>query len=59
MRSLSAAAYAVGIRKWFAPMFSDNDAMRRLLDGFAVKISERDLGSGIVELVYAIREPSD
>lgn len=59
MRSLSAAAYDVGIRKWFAPMFSDNDAMRRLLDGFAVKISERDLGSGIVELVYAIREPSD
>jgi GNAT superfamily N-acetyltransferase len=57
MRSLSAAAYAVGIRKWFAPMFYDNDAMRRLLDGFAMKISERDLGSGIVELVYAIREP--
>lgn len=59
MRSLSAAAYAAGIRKWFAPMFSDNHAMRRLLDGFAEHISERDLGSGIVELVYAIREPSD
>jgi len=57
MRSLSAAAYAVGIRRWFAPMFSDNHAMRRLLDGFAVKLSERDLGSGIVELVYGIREP--
>jgi GNAT superfamily N-acetyltransferase len=57
MRSLSAAAYAVGIRKWFAPMFYDNGGMRRLLDCFAEKISERDLGSGIVELVYAIREP--
>lgn len=58
MRSLTAAAYDAGIRKWFAPMFSDNDAMRRLLDGFAVKLSERDLGSGIVELVYGIREKS-
>ncbi len=58
MRSLSAAALDAGIRRWFAPMFSDNTAMRRLLDGFAVKISERDLGSGIVELVYAIRDPS-
>jgi RimJ/RimL family protein N-acetyltransferase len=57
LRSLSAAAYAVGMRKWFAPMFSDNHAMRRLLDGFAEQISERDLGSGIVELVYGIREP--
>lgn len=59
MRSLSAAAWDVGIRRWFAPMFSDNDTMRRLLDGFAEKISERDLGGGIVELVYAIREPGD
>jgi RimJ/RimL family protein N-acetyltransferase len=58
MRSLSAAAYEVGIRGWIAPMFSENTAMRRLLDGFAVKLSERDLGSGIVELVYAIKDPS-
>jgi len=58
MRSLSAAAHAVGIRKWIAPMLSDNLAMRRLLDGFALKLSERDLGSGIVELVYAIKPPS-
>jgi RimJ/RimL family protein N-acetyltransferase len=58
MRSLSAAAHAVGIRKWFAPMFSDNTEMRRLLDGFAVKLSENDLGNGIVELVYAIKDSS-
>jgi RimJ/RimL family protein N-acetyltransferase len=58
MRSLSAAAYDAGIRKWFAPMLSDNTAMRRLLDGVAEKLSERDLGSGIVELVYVIRRPS-
>jgi GNAT superfamily N-acetyltransferase len=58
MRSLSSAAYRAGIRKWFAPMFSDNSEMRRLLDDFAVKLSERDLGSRIVELVYAIKDPS-
>lgn len=58
MRSLSAAAHAVGIRKWYVPMLSDNAAMRRLLDAFAVKLSERDFGSGIVELVYAIKDPS-
>jgi hypothetical protein len=39
-------------------MLSDNAAMRRLLDAFAVKLSERDFGSGIVELVYAIKDPS-
>ena len=38
-------------------MVSDNTAMRRLLDGFAEKLSERNLGSGIVELAYAIRRP--
>jgi L-amino acid N-acyltransferase YncA len=58
MRSLSPAASEVGIRKWLAPMLSDNAAMRRLLDAFAVKLSERDFGSGIVELVYAIKDPS-
>lgn len=54
MRSLSAAASGVGMRKWVAPMFSDNTAMRRLLDRFAVKIEERDLGNGVVEAVYGI-----
>jgi RimJ/RimL family protein N-acetyltransferase len=58
MRSLSDAAHAVGIRKWFAPMFSDNTSMRRLLDGFAEKVSERDVGGGTVELVYRIRPPT-
>lgn len=59
MRSLSSAAWEVGIRRWFAPMFFDNDTMRRLLDGFAVKEDERDLRGGIVELIYRIREPTD
>lgn len=54
MRALSGAAYLVGMRKWVAPMFSDNTAMRRLLDRFAVKIEERDLGNWVVEAVYGI-----
>ncbi|QTN33362.1 GNAT family N-acetyltransferase [Akkermansiaceae bacterium] len=58
MRSLSAAAYGVGVRKWLVPMFADNTGMRSLLDGFAKRLSERDLGGGIVEMVYRIREPS-
>lgn len=56
MRSLSAAAWEVGIRKWLAPMFSENTAMRWLLDQFAVKQEERDLGNGVVEVVYGIKD---
>ena len=57
LRSLSKAAYEVGIRRWFAPMFSDNFAMRHLLNRFATKIDERELGSGIIETVYIITKP--
>ncbi len=54
LKSLSEAAYRVGIRRWVAPMFSNNIAMRRLLDRFASRLDERELGSGIVETVYRI-----
>jgi RimJ/RimL family protein N-acetyltransferase len=54
MRSLSAVASGVGIRKWVAPMFSDNVQMRRLLERFARKLEERELGNGVVEAVYEI-----
>lgn len=54
MRSLSAAAMEVGIRKWLALMFSDNVGMCRLLERFARKIGERELGNGVVEAVYEI-----
>lgn len=59
MRSLTAAGWAAGIRRWLAPMFSDNIAMRRLLDRFAEKEGERDLGAGVIEAVYGISEPPD
>jgi len=57
MRSLSAAAVKVGIRRWFAAMFSGNTAVQHLLDRFGTKCEERILGSGIVEAIYEIVEP--
>lgn len=57
MRSLSAAAAEVGIRRWFAAMFSDNFAMKRLLQRFGRKSEERDVGAGIVEVIYEITAP--
>ncbi len=57
MRSLSAAAVKVGIRRWFAAMFSDNTAIERLLNKFGTKCEERILGSGVVEVIYEIVEP--
>ena len=58
MRSLSSAAYRVGIRQWLAPMFADNIAMGRLLGRFATLLEERELGNGIVETIYEIIEPT-
>jgi len=57
MRSLSAAAVKVGIRRWFAAMFSDNTVIKRLLNRFGKKCEERSLVSGIVEAIYEIVEP--
>lgn len=57
MRSLSAAAWEVGIRRWLAVMFSDNFAMERLLRRFARKREERAIGGGVVEVVYEIAAP--
>lgn len=57
MRSLSAAAYEVGIRRWFAAMYSDNFAMIRLLGRFATKCEEREIGGGVIEVIYEITEP--
>ena len=57
MRSLSAAAYGVGIRRWFAAMFSDNLAMKRLFERFGTKCEEREIGGGVIEVIYDIAEP--
>ena len=54
LRSLSEAAYSVGVRRWSAQMYSDNSAMRGLLDRSATKQIERMIGSGIVEMIYEI-----
>ena len=57
MRSLSAAAMDVGIRRWFASMFSDNVPMERLLEKYGRKCGEEKLAGGVVEAVYEIVEP--
>ena len=57
MRSLSAAALKVGIRRWSAVTFSDNSPVRRLLERFGKIREERDLGGGVTELVADIKEP--
>lgn len=59
MRSLSAAASGVGIRRWFAAMFSDNFAMKRLFEKFGRKCEEREIGGGIIEVIYAIDESEE
>ncbi len=57
MKSLSAAALEVGIRRWFASMFADNIAVLKLLDKFGMQRERRNLGGGIIEVVYEIVEP--
>ena len=57
MRSLSAAAVKVGIRRFFAATFSDNTAMHHLLKRFGKLSETRPAGSGIVEVIYEIVEP--
>ena len=59
MRTISSAAFKVGIRRWFAAMFSDNFAMRRLFEKFGRKCEEHEIGSGIVEVIYEITVPAD
>jgi hypothetical protein len=55
MRSLSAAATKVGIRRWFAAMLANNTAMKYLLDRFGIMCEELDLGNGVIEVIYEIK----
>lgn len=57
MRSLSAAAVEVGIRRWLASMFADNIPVLKLLGKFGVQRERRNLGGGIIEVIYEIVEP--
>jgi L-amino acid N-acyltransferase YncA len=59
MRSLSAAAVKAGIRRWVAAMFTDNTAIHHLLNRFGKRCDQRDLGNGVVEVIYEIVQPSD
>ena len=55
--SLSSAVYGIGIRRWYAPMFSDNIGMARRLGRFATPLEEGELGNRIVETVDSIMAP--
>jgi len=57
MRSLSAAAMKVGIRRWRAATFSDNTAMYHLLNRFGKRCASQQFHNGIVEAIYEIVEP--
>jgi RimJ/RimL family protein N-acetyltransferase len=57
LSALSSAAREVGIRRWFASMFTYNSAMQRLLDHFGTLCEMRDLGGGVIEVIYDITEP--
>ncbi|MES2982358.1 MAG: GNAT family N-acetyltransferase [Verrucomicrobiota bacterium] len=57
LRALSSAARDVGIRRWFASMFTYNTAMKRLLDHFGTMCENRDLGGGVIEVIYDITKP--
>lgn len=57
LSALSSAAREVGIRRWFASMFTYNTAMQRLLDHFGTLCENRDLGGGVIEVIYDITQP--
>ncbi len=54
---LSSAARDAGIRRWFASMLTYNTAMKRLLDHFGTICENRDLGGGIIEVIYDLTKP--
>jgi RimJ/RimL family protein N-acetyltransferase len=59
LSALSAAARDAGIRRWFASIFNHNTAMKRLLDHFGTMCENRDLGGGVIEVIYDITQPPE
>lgn len=57
LSALHAAARDAGISRWFASMFNYNTAMQRLLDHFGTMCENRDLGGGVIEVIYDITQP--
>ncbi|MDF1813617.1 MAG: GNAT family N-acetyltransferase [Verrucomicrobiales bacterium] len=55
VKSLAAASLEKGIRRWFAVMLPDNDAMLRLLQKYGTNLRE-NLTGGVVEVFCDIDE---
>jgi GNAT superfamily N-acetyltransferase len=58
IQALARSAWEVGIRRWNAVLFSDNTAMRKLLELVARKQSEQPEGDGVVGVIYSLFPPS-
>jgi len=57
IRSLAEYAWAVGIRRWQAVCFSENRAIRKLLNLVGTEESERQIGDGVCEAFYQLHPP--
>jgi len=55
--ALAGAAWGVGIRRWFAALFSDHRTTRNLLNRVGFLGEETALGSGVVKIVCHLHPP--
>ncbi len=58
IQALAKSAWEAGIRCWSAILFTDNIAMRKLLELVGTKQSERSEDAGVVGLVYQLSAPA-
>jgi len=58
IRVLARSAWEAGIRCWNATLFTNNNAMRKLLELVGEKQSEQSEDAGVVGLVYRLFLPS-
>ncbi len=54
LRNLSVVAQSVGIRYWFAAVFSEHRVIRDLLNRFGEVYREAPVGSGVTEITYEL-----
>jgi GNAT superfamily N-acetyltransferase len=58
IQALAGSAWEAGIRYWNAILFTNNVAMRKLLELVGKKQSERSEDAGVVGLVYQLSPPT-
>ena len=58
IQALARSAWDAGIRSWNAILFTDNTAMRKLLQLVGKKQSEESKSAGVVGLVYKLFPPA-